>query len=124
MEQLNHSRLFRWLVGLNIDHTVWGHSTFSFNHDRLFDAEIARQFFEHTVLLTRLGKLVSEEDFSVDGALLEPRLSTRALPKDGSDEGDGSDFRGRKRSNQRHALTTDAHARLARKGYGQQARLA
>jgi hypothetical protein len=88
----------------------------------LFDAEIAQRFFEHAVLLTRLGKLVSEENLSVDGTLLEPGLNTRSRPKDGSDAGDGSDFRGRKRSNQGHALTTDADARLVRKGYGLQAR--
>ena len=31
MEQLNDNLLFRWFVGLNIDDSVWNHSTFSFN---------------------------------------------------------------------------------------------
>ncbi len=43
MEQLNYNLLFRWFVGLNIDDAVWDHSTFSFNRDRLFDAEIAQR---------------------------------------------------------------------------------
>ena len=33
MEQLDYNLLFRWFVGLNIDDTVWDHSTFSFNRD-------------------------------------------------------------------------------------------
>ncbi len=78
MEQLNYNLLFRWFVGLNIDDPVWDHSTFSFNRDRLFDAEIAQSFFEHTVLLARLSELVSDEHFSVDGTLLEAWPRTRA----------------------------------------------
>jgi len=125
MEQLNYNLLFRWFVGLNIDDPVWDHSTFSFNRERMFDAEIAQRFFAHTVLLARLGELVSDEHFSVDGTLLEAWASHKSFrPKDGSDDGDGSDFRGQTRSNDMHASTTDPDARLARKGHGQQARLA
>ncbi|MBB5357018.1 transposase [Rhodanobacter sp. ANJX3] len=69
--QLNYNLLFRWFVGLNIDDTVWDHSTISFNRDRLFDAEIAQRFFTSMVLLARLNDLVSDEHFSVDGSLLE-----------------------------------------------------
>ena len=39
MEQLQYNLLFRWCVGLNIDDAVWDRSTFSFNRERLFDAE-------------------------------------------------------------------------------------
>ena len=125
MKQLNYNLLFRWFVGLNIDDTVWDHSTFSFNRDRLFDAEIAQRFFASTVLLARLNDLVSDEHFSVDGCLLEAWASHRSFrPKDGSDDGDGSDFRGQKRGKDTHTSTTGLDARLARKGQGQQARLA
>jgi transposase len=125
MEQLNDNLLFRWFVGLNIDDRVWDHSTFSFNRDRLFDAQIAQRFFAHTVLLARLNDLVSEEHFSVDGSLLEAWASHRSFrEKDGSHDGDGSDFRGQKRRNDTHSSTTDPDARLARKSHGQQARLA
>jgi len=71
MEQLQYNLLFRWFVGLNIDDAVWDHSTFSFNRERLFDAEIAQRFFEHTVLLAKVGELTSDEHFAVDGTLLE-----------------------------------------------------
>lgn len=124
MEQLNYNLLFRWFVGLNIDDPVWDHSTFSFNRDRLFDAEVAQRFFENTVLLARLRGLVSDEHFSVDGTLLEAWASHKSFrPKDGNDEGDGSDFRGEKRSNETHASTTDPDARLMRKGKGREAKL-
>lgn len=124
IEQLNYNLLFRWFVGLNVDDPVWDHSTFSFNRQRLFDEEIAQRFFEHTVLLARLGELVSDEHFSVDGTLLEAWASHRSFrPKDGSDDGEGSNFHGQRRSNETHASTTDPDARLARKGKGQAARL-
>jgi transposase len=55
MEQMQYNLLFRWFVGLNIDDAVWDHSTFSFNRERLFDAEVAQRFFENTVLLARIG---------------------------------------------------------------------
>jgi transposase len=124
MEQLNYNLLFRWFVGLNIDDPVWDHSTFSFNRERLFDAEIAQRFFENTVLLARLRDLVSDEHFSVDGTLLEAWASHKSFrPKDGGDDGDGSDFRGQTRRNDTHASTTDPDARLVRKGKGREARL-
>jgi transposase len=123
MEQINYNLLFRWFVGLNIDDAVWDHSTFSFNRERLFDAEIAQRFFEHSVLMARVQELVSDEHFSVDGTLLEAWASHKSFrPKDGSG-GDGSDFHGQERCNDTHASGTDPDARLMRKGKGQEARL-
>ena len=124
IEQLNYNLLFRWFVGLNIDDPVWDHSTFSFNRDRLFDAEVAQRFFQNTVLLARVADLASDEHFSVDGTLLEAWASQRSFrPKDDSDDSDGSDFRGEKRSNDTHESTTDPDARLMRKGKGREAKL-
>ncbi len=123
MEQLQYNLLFRWFVGLNIDDAVWDHSTFSFNRERLFDTEIAQRFFEHTVLLAKVGELASDEHFSVDGTLLEAWASHKSFrPKDGGG-GDGSDFHGEQRSNATHASTTDPDARLLRKGKGREAKL-
>ena len=124
MEQLDYNLLFRWVVGLNVDDKVWDHSTFSFNRDRLFDEEIAQRFFEHTVLLARLQDLVSDDHFSVDGTLLEAWASHKSFrPKDGSDDDDGSNFRGQQRTNDTHASRTDPDARLIRKGKGKEAKL-
>lgn len=79
MEQMDYNLLFRWCVGLNVNDSVWDHSTFSFNRDRLFDGEIAQRFFEHTVLLARMRELVSDEHFSVDGTLLEAWASHKSF---------------------------------------------
>jgi transposase len=123
MEQIEYNLLFRWFVGLNVDDPVWDHSTFSFNRDRLFDAEIAQAFFAHTVLLAKVGELVSDDHFSVDGTLLEAWASHKSFrPKDGSG-GDGQDFHGEQRRNDTHASTTDPDARLMRKGKGREAKL-
>ena len=124
MEQLNYNLLFRSFVGLNIDDPVWDHSTFSFNRERLFDAAIAQRFFEHMVLLAKVGELASDKHFSVDGTLLEAWASHKSFrPKDGRDEGDGGDFHGQTRRNDTHASTTDPDARLMRKGRGKEAKL-
>lgn len=123
MEQIEYNLLFRWFVGLNVDDPVWDHSTFSFNRERLFDAAIAQAFFAHTVLLAKVGELVSDEHFSVDGTLLEAWASHKSFrPKDGSG-GDGQDFHGEQRRNDTHASTTDPDARLMRKGQGREAKL-
>lgn len=125
MEQIDYNLLFRWFVGLNVDDPVWDHSTFSFNRERLFDAEIAQAFFQHTVLLAEVHGLVSDEHFTVDGSLLEAWASQKSFrPKEGGDDdGDGGDFRGQRRSNDTHASRTDPDARLARKGKGKEAKL-
>jgi transposase len=124
MEQLDYNLLFRWFVGLNIDDEVWDHSTFTANRDRLFDEKIAQRFFEHTVLIAEARELVSDEHFSVDGSLLEAWASHKSFQrKDGTGDGDGSDFRGDKRSNDTHASKTDPDARLIRKGKGKEAKL-
>ncbi len=141
MERLEYDLLFRWFVGLGIDDAVWDHSTFSKNRDRLLAGDIAAKFLA-AVLVKRL---LSSEHFSVDGTLVEAWASMKSFKlREGSDEpqtsGGGrnqeagsaaarqgrnqeTDFHGRKRSNQTHASTTDADARLYRKGRGKEAKL-
>jgi len=41
VEQIDYNLLFLWFVGLGIDGSVWDHSTFSKNRDRLLDADVA-----------------------------------------------------------------------------------
>lgn len=45
-------------------------------------------------------------------------------PKDGSDDGDGTNFHGQKRSNKTHESTTDPESRLYKKSYGTESNLA
>ena len=134
MERLEFDLLFRWFVGLGIDDAVWDHSVFSKNRDRLLEAEIAAKFLTSVLNQPEIGKLLSNEHFSVDGTLVEAWASLKSFkPKTGKSGGDEPpaaggrneevNFRGEKRSNQTHASTTDPDAMLYRKGSGMEAKL-
>ena len=66
--------------------------------------------------------LLSGEHFSVDGTLIQAWAGHKSfVRKDASTQeagagGDGGNFKGDKRSNETHESTTDADARLYRKG--------
>jgi len=132
MERLEYDLLFRWFVGIGVDDRAWDHSTFSKNRDRLLEGDIAAKFLIAVLAQPRVKKLLSTDHFSVDGTLIEAWASMKSFkPRDGSDDpppgGDGrnaeADFHGRKRSNETHASTTDADARLYKKGSGKEAKL-
>jgi transposase len=132
MEQLDYNLLFRWFVGLNMDDPVWDFTVFSKNRERLLEADVARAFFVEVGQLAREQGLLSDEHFTVDGTLIEawagqksfkPRTGTP--PPSDPDAGNPSvDFRGQKRTNDTHASTTDADAKLYKKAKGQEAKLA
>jgi transposase len=123
MEQIRYNLLFRWFVGLAIDDTVWDHSVFSKNRDRLIEHEAVEKFFTEVMALADKKGLLSKEHFSVDGTLVQAWASHKSLrPKDGSDGGTDApgrnadtDWKGRRRSNETHESTTDPDARLFRK---------
>jgi transposase len=131
MEQVRYNLLFRWFIGLAIDDEVWDHSVFSKNRDRLLEHAVVERFFTEVMRLAEQRKLLSKEHFSVDGTLIQAWASHKSfVPKDGSDPGgsDGtggrnqeSDWKGKPRSNDTHASTTDPDARLFRKGKSQAA---
>jgi transposase len=133
MEQLNYNLLFRWFVGLSMDASVWDASTFAKNRDRLLEGDVARAFLAAIVAQPRVKALMSDEHFSVDGTLIQAWASHKSFqPKaDTTDRSDPPgpeaprgrnaerDWRGKPRSNETHASTTDPDARLARKSDGQ-----
>jgi transposase len=130
MEQLDYNLLFRWFVGLNMDDPIWDVSVFTKNRQRLLDGEIADAFFDAVLAQARSRQLLSSEHFTVDGTLLQAwaglksfrRKGTRRPPPD--DPGNPTvNFHGERRSNETHASTTDAEARLFRKGQSHEARL-
>ena len=138
MERMEFDLLLRWFVGLGMDDPVWNHSTFSKNRDRLLDGDIAARFLSALLALPQVKRLLSNEHFSVDGTLIDAWASMKSFKahavSDGTDttDGDGDhsggrnayvDFRGKRRSNQTHASTTDPDAKLYRKGPGHAARL-
>jgi transposase len=122
VEQLDYNLLFRWFVGLGMDDAVWHHAVFSKNRDRLLSSAVAQQFFSE--VNRQAKRFMSDEHFTVDGTLIQAWASQKSFrSKDGSDDDDGSNFRGRKRSNQTHASTTDGDARLYKKSYGKESKL-
>ncbi|WP_308387588.1 IS5 family transposase [Acidithiobacillus sp. AMEEHan] len=126
LEQLDYNLLFRWFVGLGMDAPVWVPTVFTKKRDRLLDNGTVQRFFLTVVEQARNQGLLSEEHFSVDGTLLEAWASQKSFqPKDPDDrQGDGSDFRGQKRSNDTHASVTDPDCRLYKKAPGDDSRRA
>jgi len=125
-EQLRYNLLFRWFVGLAIDDAIWDHSTFSKNRDRLLQHQVVERLFAEIMRVAGARGLLSTENFSVDGTLIQAWASQKSFrPKDGSDDqrpgGGGrnaqADWKGRPRSNDTHASTTDPDARLYRKSH-------
>jgi len=135
MEQIRYNLLFRWFIGLAIDDGVWDHSVFSKNRDRLLEHAVVERFFTEVMRLAEQRKLLSKEHFSVDGTLIQAWASHKSfVPKDGGGPDAGSsgaggrnqekDWKGKPRSNETHASTTDPDARLFRKSKSQAAILA
>jgi transposase len=131
MEEIDYSILFRWFVGMNLDDQVWNPTTFTKNRERLLDADVAKEFLSLVVDQARSRGWASDEHFTVDGTLLEAWASLKSFqPKDRKETVPPDDpgnptvnFHGEKRSNQTHESTTDADAKLARKGSGKEAKL-
>lgn len=131
VNHIDYNLLYRWFVGLGMDETVWNHSTFSANRDRLLNEAIARSFFARILTLAEWQGLVSDEHFSVDGTLIEAWASMKSfVKKDGTTpppEDGGRNptvvFKGEPRSNETHASNTDPDARLYKKSEGDKSRL-
>ena len=85
---------------------------------------MAREFLSEIVKQARERGWTSDEHFTVDGTLIEPWVSLKSFQrKDRNQTAPPDDpgnptvsFHGEKRSNQTHESTTDADAKLARKG--------
>jgi hypothetical protein len=124
VEQIDYNLLFRWFVGLGMDDAVWNHAVFSKNRDRLLPSEVAQRFFAE--VNQRAKPFLSDDHFTVDGPLIQAWASQKSFrPKDGSDDGDGPNFHGQKRSNldcrtTRHAGYEISLSRrwLVEKGFG------
>jgi len=122
VEQIDYNLLFRWFVGLGMDDAMWNHAVFSKNRDRLLTSDVAQRFFAE--VNQRAKKFMSDEHFTVDGTLIQAWASQKSFrAKDGSDDNDGTDFHGHKRSNKTHESTTDTDARLYKKSYGKESKL-
>ena len=116
MEQTQYNLLYRWFIGLAMDDPVWVPTVFTKNRARLLEHDAVIELFNEVLMLAERRGLLSGEHFSVDGTMIQTWAShKRFVRKDGSDQ-DGDDFKGKPRSNDTHASSTDDDARLYRKG--------
>jgi hypothetical protein len=69
-------------------------------------------------------RFMSDEHFTVDGTLIQAWASQKSFRKKDGSEGDGANFHDSKRSNETHESTTDPDARLYKKSYGRESKLA
>jgi transposase len=116
MEQTRYNLLFRWFIGLSMDDTVWVPTVFTKNRERLIEHDAIIEFFNEVLVIANSSGWLSGEHFSVDGTLIQAWAGHKSFrAKDNSDDDTGN-FKGKKRSNETHASTTDADARLYRKG--------
>jgi len=123
VEQIDYNLLFRWFVGLGMDDAMWNHAVFSKNRDRLLTSEVAQRFFAE--VNQRAKRFMSDDHFTVDGTLIQAWASQKSFrPRDDSNDGNGTNFHGQKRSNDTHESTTDPDARLYKKSYGKESHLA
>jgi transposase len=117
MEQTQYNLLFRWFIGLSMDDTVWVPTVFTKNRERLIAHDAVVELFNEVLAIASKNEWLSGEHFSVDGTLIQAWAGHKSFrAKDGSDDGSGGDFKGKSRSNDTHESTTDADARLYRKG--------
>ena len=124
MEQLDYNLLYRWFVGLSPDDPVWDATTFTKNRERLERGDVFQKFMTRLLNHPEVKPLLSDEHFSVDGTLIEAWASHKSFrPKDGSGDGDGTNFHGQNRRNDSHASTSDPDSRLYRKAAGREAKL-
>ena len=69
-EQIEFNPLFRWFISLGMACTVWDHSTFSQNRDRLFNQDVARLFCERIQGMAKWVKTGIAEFFNGLSVLL------------------------------------------------------
>ena len=116
MEQTQYNLLFRWFIGLAMDDAVWVPTVFTKNRERLIEHDAVIELFNHVLQMASEQDLLSGEHFSVDGTLIQAWAGHKSfVRRDGGDD-DGANFKGQRRGNDTHESTTDADARLYRKG--------
>ena len=117
MEQTQYNLLFRWFIGLSMDDSVWVPTVFTKNRERLIEHDAVVAFFNEVLKQADKKSWLSKDHFSVDGTLIQAWAGHKSfVRKDGKDDEDGGDFRGKSRSNETHESSTDPDSRLFRKG--------
>jgi transposase len=117
MDQIDLHLGFRWFIGLSADEPVWEASTFSKNRERLLSGDIAQEFLQAVLAEARRKQCLSDEQFVVDGTLIEAWASKKSYqPKDDPPAtGQGSGRDGQLLKRDVFESRTDPQARLYKK---------
>lgn len=116
MEQTQYNLLFRWFIGLAMDDAVWVPTVFTKNRQRLIENDAILELFAQVLAIAEENNWLSGEHFSVDGTLIQAWAGHKSFVRKDDQDGDGTHFKGDKRSNDTHQSRTDTEARLYRKG--------
>ncbi|MFM1811131.1 MAG: hypothetical protein RLZZ336_69 [Cyanobacteriota bacterium] len=81
LEQLLYNLLFRWFVGLGPDDPICHPTTFTKNRDRLLNEELMERFLNKVMAAPEVKPPLSDEDFLVDGTLLQAWASHASLER-------------------------------------------
>ena len=66
--------------------SVWDHSAYSKNRDRLLEADVAKKFLKAILAHQVVAPLLSDDHFTVDGTMVQAFASMKCfLPKDAPD---------------------------------------
>jgi transposase len=115
MEQLDYNLLYRWFVGLNPDDKVWDVTVFTKNRERLMAGEVSQRLLEAVLRQAAEHNLLSEEQFTVDGTLIQAWASRKSfVPKQKPPE-KGSGSGGKKLLRDTHESKSDPEGRLFKK---------
>jgi transposase len=121
LDQTRYNLLFRWFIGLAMDDAGWVPTVFSKNRERFIAHDAVIELFNQVLASAKKNDWLSGEHFTVDGTLIQAWAGQKSfVPKDDNgdngDNGDSGNFKGKERSNDTHASSTDPDARLYCKG--------
>jgi transposase len=86
MEQTQYKLLFRWLIGLSMDDSVWVPTVFTQNRERVIRHDAVFEFFNEELSIAQKKNWLSGEHFSVDGTLIQAWAGHKSFArKDGDD---------------------------------------
>jgi transposase len=132
VEAISWNLHYRWFCDIQPDAEMWEATAFTHNRERLERHGLVQKFFERVVATALIEQYASNDQFTVDGTLIQSWASLKSFrpkdePRDQRPSDGGSNpsvnFRGERRTNETHRSTTDPEARLARKSKGQPALL-
>jgi transposase len=117
VEQLEYNLLFRWFVGLPLSAPAWDATSFTKNRERLLAGDVSQHFFTAVVQQAKRNRLLHDEQFTVDGTLIEAWASEKSYrEKPGPPPSKGTGSKGEMLKSDLYESVTDPDARMYRKG--------